>query len=107
MCLFIILIILKNFKKIISRKYFIKNKELLISDKASVAIGSYSAASKVGNLIFTSRQLPINPKTEEIVEGDIEAKIRMALENLKVILESYSIPMENIVKNDYTSRRYE
>jgi len=75
-----------------------KNKEILISDKASVAIGSYSAASKVGNLIFTSRQLPINPKTGEMVEGDIEAKIRMVLENLKVILEPYSILMENIVK---------
>lgn len=73
-------------------------KEVITSKKAPVAIGPYSPALKVGNLIFASGQLPINPKTGKMIEGDIEAQARMALDNLKAVLEPYSISMENIVK---------
>ena len=73
-------------------------KEVIISKKAPAAIGPYSPALKVGNLIFASGQISINPKTGEMIEGDIEAKTRMALENLKAVLEPYSIDIENVVK---------
>ncbi|MHC2995536.1 MAG: RidA family protein [Candidatus Atribacteria bacterium] len=73
-------------------------KEVITSKKAPAAIGPYSPALKVGNLIFASGQLPINPKTGKMIEGDIEAQARMALDNLKAVLEPYSISMENIVK---------
>jgi len=73
-------------------------KEVLISKKAPAAIGPYSPALKVGNLIFASGQLPIDPKTGEMIEGNIEAKTRIVLENLKAVLEPYSISMENVVK---------
>jgi len=73
-------------------------KEAIIGKKAPAAIGPYSPALKVGNLIFASGQIPIDPKTGEMIEGDIEAKTRMALENLKAVLEPYSIRMENVVK---------
>ena len=52
----------------------------------------------MGNLIFTSGQIPINPKTGEMIGGDIEAKTRMVLENLKTVLEPYSLGLENVVK---------
>jgi len=52
----------------------------------------------MGNLIFTSGQIPINPKTGEMIGGDIEAKTRMVLENLKAVLEPYSLGLENVVK---------
>ncbi len=73
-------------------------KEIIISKKVPAAIGPYSPASKVGNLIFVSGQVPIDPVTGEIVKGEIEAQVRRSLENLKAVLESYSVGMENVVK---------
>lgn len=73
-------------------------KEILISKKAPAAIGPYSPALKVENLIFASGQIPIDPKTGEMIEGNIEAKTRMVLENLKAVLEPYSIGLENVAK---------
>ena len=52
----------------------------------------------MGNLIFASGQLSIDPKTGKMIEGDIETKTRRALENLKTVLEPYSIGLENVVK---------
>lgn len=73
-------------------------KEVIISKKAPAAIGPYSPALKVGNLIFASGQLPIDPKTGKMIEGDIETQAQMALENLKTVLEAYSVSLENVVK---------
>jgi 2-iminobutanoate/2-iminopropanoate deaminase len=73
-------------------------KEVIISKKAPVAIGPYSPALKVGNLIFASGQIPVDPKTGKMIEGEIEAQARIALDNLKAVLEPYSIGLENVVK---------
>lgn len=73
-------------------------KEIILSKKAPAVVGHYSPALKVGNLIFASGQIPINPKTGKMIEGDIEAKTRRVLENLKAVLEPYSIGLENVVK---------
>jgi len=73
-------------------------KEVMVNKKAPSAIGPYSPALKVGNLIFASGQLPIDPKTGEMIKGDIEAQARRALDNLKAVLEPYSIGLENVVK---------
>jgi len=73
-------------------------KEIILSKKAPAAIGPYSPALKVGNLIFASGQIPIDPKTGEMIEGEIEAQARMVLENLQAVLEPYSIGLENVVK---------
>ena len=73
-------------------------KEIILSKKAPAVVGPYSPALKVGNLIFASGQIPIDPKTGEMIEGNIEAKTRMVLENLKAVLEPYSIGLENVVK---------
>jgi len=73
-------------------------KEIITSKKVSAAIGPYSPALKIGNFVFVSGQLPIDPVIGEIVKGEIEAQARRSLENLKAVLESYSIGMENVVK---------
>jgi len=73
-------------------------KEIILNKKAPAVVGPYSPALKVGNLIFASGQIPIDPKTGEMIEGDIEAKTRMVLENLKAVFEPYSIDLGNVVK---------
>lgn len=73
-------------------------KEVIMNKKAPAAIGPYSPALKVGNLIFASGQIPVDPKTGKMIEGDIEAQTRRALENLKAVLKPYSIGLENVVK---------
>jgi len=73
-------------------------KEIILSKKTPAAIGPYSAAVKVGNLLFVSGQLPIDPQSGKIVEGDIETQTKKALENLKIVLEPYSITLENVIK---------
>jgi 2-iminobutanoate/2-iminopropanoate deaminase len=73
-------------------------KEIILSKKAPAAIGPYSPALKVGNLIFASGQVPVDPKTGEMIEGDIEAQTKRVLENMKAVLKPYSIGLENVVK---------
>jgi len=73
-------------------------KEIILSKKAPAAIGPYSPALKVGNLLSASGQLPIDPKTGEMIGGNIEVKTRRVLENLKAVLEPYSIGLENVEK---------
>lgn len=73
-------------------------KEIIVNKKAPTAIGPYSPALKVGNLIFASGQLPIDPETGKIIEGDIETQARRALDNLKAVLEPYFIGLENVIK---------
>lgn len=66
--------------------------------KAPAAIGPYSQAIRVGNLIYTSGQIPLNPATGAFVEGGIKEQTRQALTNIKAILEEASTSMDNVVK---------
>lgn len=87
-----------------------KERIVIKNDKILPAIGPYSPAVKVGNMLFISGQLPIDPKTGNIVGGDIQKQTKQVLENLKVLLELYSFALSNIVKttvflknmNDFT-----
>ena len=66
--------------------------------KAPAAIGPYSQAIRVGNLIYTSGQIPLNPATGAFVEGGIKEQTRQALTNIKAILEEAGTSMDNVVK---------
>ena len=66
--------------------------------KAPAAIGPYSQAIYVRNLIFTSGQIPIDPATGAIVEGGIKEQTRQSLTNVKAILEGSGLNMGNVVK---------
>jgi 2-iminobutanoate/2-iminopropanoate deaminase len=73
-------------------------KETISTKNAPAAVGPYSQAIKHGNLLFISGQIPLDPKTGNLVEGDIEVQTRMVLENIKAILEASEMTVENILK---------
>jgi len=85
-------------------------KEIISSNRIPAAIGPYSSAVKAENMLFVSGQLPIDPKTGDIVKGDIQLQTKQVLENLTALLELYSINLKEIVKttvflkdmNDFT-----
>ena len=66
--------------------------------KAPSAIGPYSQAIQVGNLIYTSGQIPIDPATGAFVEGGIKEQTRQSLTNIKAILEEAGVTMSHVVK---------
>ncbi|MDP2908478.1 MAG: RidA family protein [Nanoarchaeota archaeon] len=68
------------------------------TEKAPKAIGPYSQAKVVGKFVFTSGQIPINPKTNELVTGDIEIQVKQVLENLKAVLEAAGSSLDDAVK---------
>lgn len=73
-------------------------KEVIYTDKAPKPIGPYSQAIKVGSWLFLSGQIPIDPRSGDIVEGDIEVQTRRVLENIKAILENAGFTLGDIVK---------
>ena len=72
--------------------------KVISTKKAPSAIGPYSQAIQVGNLVYTSGQIPIDPATGMIVEGGIQAQTRQSLLNVKAILEEAGLTMGNVVK---------
>ena len=73
-------------------------KEIIATDKAPAAIGPYSQAVKVGNLLFTSGMIPIDPATNTLVEGGIEVQAERALQNVKNLLEASGSSLDKVVK---------
>ncbi|MCD8180653.1 MAG: RidA family protein [Firmicutes bacterium] len=67
------------------------------TNNAPAAIGPYSQAVTVGNLLFTSGQIPINPENGEIPEG-VEAQAKQALTNVKNLIEAAGGSIDNVVK---------
>ncbi|MDA8235804.1 MAG: RidA family protein [Clostridia bacterium] len=86
------------------------SKTIITTDRAPAAIGPYSQAIKTGNLLFTSGQIPINPVTGEVLQGDIQAQTRQVLNNLKAVLEAGGSSLDRVIKatvfikdmNDFT-----
>ena len=72
--------------------------EKIFASKAPAAIGPYSQAIRVGNLVFASGQIPIDPATGVFVPGGIKEQTRQSLTNVKTILEAAGLTMENVVK---------
>ena len=73
-------------------------KEIIKTQKAPSAIGPYSQAIKVENLLFLSGQISINPETNEFIDGDIEIQTEQVLKNVKAILEAGNSVLEDVVK---------
>jgi 2-iminobutanoate/2-iminopropanoate deaminase len=74
------------------------NRETIATDKAPAAVGPYSQAVRVGDFVFTAGQIPLDPKTGQMVEGSIEAQTRQALTNLSAVLEAAGTSPANVVK---------
>ena len=73
-------------------------KQVISTPKAPAAIGPYSQAIRVGNLVFTSGQIPIDPATGSFVEGGIKEQTRQSLSNVRAILEEAGLSMANVIK---------
>ena len=86
------------------------SRHTISTDKAPAAIGPYAQANQACKLIFTSGQIPLDPKTGELTDANIEEQTERVLENLKAVLEAAGTNMENVVKttvfladmNDFT-----
>ena len=73
-------------------------KKKISTDQAPQAIGPYSQAIQLGSLLFVSGQIPIDPKTANLVPGDIEAQTRQVMENLKAIVAAAGMTLADALK---------
>lgn len=74
------------------------NKIIISTDKAPKAIGPYSQAIEVNGMIFTSGVIPINPETNELVNGDIKVQAEQAIGNLAALLKEAGSDTEQVIK---------
>ncbi len=73
-------------------------KEIISTDQAPEAIGTYSQAVKCGGSVYLSGQIPLIPETMEMVEGDIEAQIRRVFDNLRAVARAAGGSLADVVK---------
>ena len=73
-------------------------REIIHTDKAPKAIGTYSQAVKVGTTVYLSGQIPLVPETMEMVEGDMETNIRRVFDNLKAVAEAAGGSLQDVAK---------
>jgi len=74
------------------------SKEAIHTDDAPAAIGTYSQAIRTGNLVFLSGQIPLVPKTMDIVEGNFETRARQVFANLEAVANAAGGSLEDVVK---------
>ncbi|MEW9491479.1 MAG: RidA family protein [Candidatus Aramenus sulfurataquae] len=72
-------------------------KEVIFSERAPKPIGPYSQAIKSSSLIFVSGQIPVDPNTNNVVSGGIREQTKQVMENIKAILETKGLSMDNVV----------
>lgn len=85
--------------------------EEITTDEAPASIGPYSQAVRDGDTVYTSGQGPIDPETEEVLDGDIAAQTALTLENLAAVLDAAGTSLDNVLKatvyvgdmNDYAA----
>ncbi len=73
-------------------------KQAIATAAAPAAIGPYSQAVRIGDLLYTSGQIALDPSTGQLVEGGIEAQTRQVIENLKAVLEAGGTGLQHVVK---------
>ncbi|KYH34498.1 2-iminobutanoate/2-iminopropanoate deaminase [Clostridium tepidiprofundi DSM 19306] len=73
-------------------------KQIIKTGNAPAAIGPYSQGVKIGNLVYTSGQLPIDPSTGELVNDDVKKAAEASLNNVKAILEEAGTSLDKVIK---------
>ncbi len=73
-------------------------KQIISTANAPAAIGVYSQAARVGNTIWVSGQIPLDPATKELVSGDMESQVRQVFRNLQAIVEAAGARLDDVVK---------
>ena len=73
-------------------------KKIIYTDKAPAPIGPYNQAVLVGNTLYTSGQIALDPATMELVLNDIETETKQVMENMKAVLAAADMTFENVIK---------
>ena len=73
-------------------------REIIHTDKAPQAIGTYSQAVKVGDVVYLSGQIPLVPQTMEVVEGDFSVQVRRFFDNLTAVAEAAGGQLQDVAK---------
>ncbi|WP_353150975.1 RidA family protein [Flavobacterium sp.] len=73
-------------------------KKIIFTEKAPAPIGPYNQAVLVGNILYTSGQIAINPLNNKLVLENIESETKQVMENLKAVLEAAEMTFENVIK---------
>ncbi len=73
-------------------------KKIIRTDNAPAPIGPYNQAVQYGDMLFISGQIPMDPKTGDLVQSDIKAETKQVMENLKAILDEAGMSFGNIIK---------
>ena len=74
-------------------------KKIIFTEKAPAPIGPYNQAVLTGNMLYTSRQIAINPADGNLVTSSIEAETKQVMENIKAILDAAGMTFENVIKS--------
>jgi len=75
------------------------SKEIISTDRAPAAIGPYSQAVRAGNFLYTSGQIPLDPATGKIVDGDIRVQASQSCKNLLAVLDAAGMTPDNVIKS--------
>jgi 2-iminobutanoate/2-iminopropanoate deaminase len=75
-----------------------KIKKIISTPKAPAAIGPYSQAIRIGDFLYTSGQISLDPETMEMIAGDIEVETEKVLKNIEAILKEDGLNLNNIIK---------
>lgn len=75
------------------------SKTVIRPAQGAPAVGPYSPAVRIGDLLFCSGQIPIDPATGSLVTGDIQAQTERVLENIRLLLQDQGLVMKNVVKS--------
>ena len=73
-------------------------KTIVRTEKAPAAAGPYSQAVRVGQMVYTAGQIPMDPTTGKVVTGDITAQAEQALRNVQAVLEAAGASLDHVVK---------
>ncbi len=76
------------------------SKQIISTDRAPAAIGTYSQAVRVGDTVYLSGQIPLDPASMEVVEGGIVEEIERVFDNLSAVCEAAGGRLQDIVKLD-------
>src|SRR5271165_5228743 len=75
------------------------SKQIIKPAKSAPAVGPYNHAVRIGDLLFCAGQIPLDPATGNLVQGDIKAQTERVLENVKAILDDQKLTFANVVKS--------
>jgi 2-iminobutanoate/2-iminopropanoate deaminase len=73
-------------------------KKIISTPEAPAAVGPYSQAVRVGSTVYCAGQIPLDPKSGQIVSGGVDAQTRRVLDNIAAVLRAEGLSFENIVK---------